>query len=90
MCIRDRYVDDMHFITADPWGDHCDGAAIAFKNRHMPQFIPAKITRLAPGEYRIDSELDVQGIAPGQFCVVYDPSGSICYGSGVIVQGKER
>ncbi|MCM1452025.1 MAG: tRNA 2-thiouridine(34) synthase MnmA [Clostridium sp.] len=85
---RTIFVDDMHFITADPWGEDCKDAAISFKNRHMPQFIPAKITRLASGEYRIDSEQDVQGIAPGQFCVAYDPSGSICYGSGVIVQGK--
>lgn len=86
---RTIFVDDMHFITADPWGEDCADTKISFKNRHMPQFIPSKITRLAPGEYRIDSELDVQGIAPGQFCVIYDPSGSVCYGSGVIVQGKD-
>jgi len=39
-------------------------------------------------EYVIESEEKVQGIAPGQFAVVYDASGRLCYGSGVITGRK--
>lgn len=77
-------IAEMHFITADPWGDECKDVDITFKNRHMPTFVPAKLTRTAPGEYRILSQQDVQGIAPGQFAVIYDRDSRICYGSGVI------
>jgi len=77
-------IAEMHFITADPWGDECLDVDITFKNRHMPSFIPAKLSRTAPGEYRILSQHDVQGIAPGQFAVIYDRDSRICYGSGVI------
>lgn len=81
---RTLFLDEMHFITADPWGADCDQVEITFKNRHMPAFIPGTVTRLADGNYRIDSRDDVQGIAPGQFAVIYDKDKRICYGSGVI------
>ena len=50
----------------------------------MPQFLPATLTRLNETEYVIESENKVQGIAPGQFAVIYDPSAHLCYGSGII------
>ena len=81
---RTLNISEMHFITADPWGDGCSEVEITFKNRHMPAFIPAKLSWTAPGEYRIESQQDVQGIAPGQFAVIYDRDSRICYGSGVI------
>ena len=34
--------------------------------------------------YRIVSSENLQGIAPGQFAVVYDKERHICVGSGVI------
>ncbi len=40
---RTLHLGEMHFITADPWGDSADspeGVAVTFKNRHMPQFLP--------------------------------------------------
>lgn len=77
-------IDETLFITRDPWGDSAADVPITFKNRHMPSFIPASITRTAPGQYRIDSHEDVQGIAPGQFAVLYDRDRHICYGSGII------
>lgn len=78
------HLAEMHFITADPWKSSEETAEITFKNRHMPNFIKAKITNLGDGEYIIDSEEKVQGIAPGQFAVIYDPKSEICYGSGII------
>lgn len=78
------HMDEMHFITADPWGGACERAEVTFKNRHMPDFIPGHVTRLGDGSYVLESERPVQGIAPGQFAVIYDPASQICYGSGII------
>lgn len=82
---RAIWLDNMHFITEDPWIGGCEHVEVTFKNRHMPDFMPATITRIGEGEYRVDSAVDVQGIAPGQFAVIYDKDSKICYGSGVIV-----
>ncbi|MDE6267741.1 MAG: tRNA 2-thiouridine(34) synthase MnmA [Muribaculaceae bacterium] len=90
------HIDEMHFITADPWKDtDCIERHITFKNRHMPSFIPATITRLpSPDsslpsrEYVIRSAEPVQGIAPGQFAVIYDSDCKVCYGSGIITGQK--
>ena len=85
---RVLHLEEMHFITADPWGDDCSRRKVSFKNRHMPNFLQGMISRLPDGSYLLESEQKVQGIAPGQFAVVYDPSGSICYGSGIITGRK--
>lgn len=80
------HLDEMHWLTLDPWeGRECDNVEIYFKNRHTPDFLKGRLTRLEqPGEYVIESSTPVQGIAPGQFAVVYTPDRSICLGSGVI------
>ena len=75
---------EMQWITRDPWPEACDAVNISFKNRHAPAFTPATLTRLDNGEYRIDSSERVQGIAPGQFGVIYTPDNRICLGSGII------
>lgn len=85
---RTLFLDNMHFITENPWPDSCNDVEITFKNRHAPAFTPAVISRIGEGEYRIDSREPVQGIAPGQFAVVYDKNSHICYGSGMIVAGE--
>lgn len=83
---RRLHIADTRWLTLDPWaGRECDGAAIAFKNRHTPEFTPARLIRLdSPGEYLIESDRKVQGIAPGQFAVLYDTDCHRCLGSGVI------
>lgn len=78
------HIDEMHWITTDPWGEQCRKAQITFKNRHTPEFFPATLTRLSEGDYVVESERKVQGIAPGQFCVIYDRKHEICLGSGII------
>ena len=81
---RTLHLDEMHFISGNPW-EGVDGSVdIMFKNRHTPHFIRGKFTRVGDFQWVIESEEDVQGIAPGQFAVVYDPQGHLCYGSGVI------
>ena len=85
---RVLHLDEMHFISGNPWKDVEGSVDIMFKNRHTPDFIKAKFTHLTANEYVIESERDVQGIAPGQFAVVYDAEGHLCYGSGVITGQK--
>lgn len=76
---REIIVDEMHWITRDP-----ELTEISFKNRHSPEFIDAQLEKLPDGRYQIHSAQRVQGIAPGQFAVIYDRWRDICYGSGVI------
>lgn len=86
---RILHLAEMHFITADPWSDAaCDplGVEVAFKNRHTPEVMHGRIRKLAdfPGEYVLESDTRVQGIAPGQFAAIYDPQYRVCFGSGII------
>lgn len=78
------HLDEMHFITENPWPESCNQVDITFKNRHMPDFLSAKLTHLGGMEYVIESDCKVQGIAPGQFAVIYDKDKHICHGSGII------
>lgn len=84
------HLAEMHFITADPWGDNAaDGVRVTFKNRHTPEFLPGTLRSMpgTNGEYILQSDVKVQGIAPGQFAAIYDPEHTICYGSGIITGG---
>ncbi len=79
-------MNQMHFITKNPWSELGEIADIrvTFKNRHMPEFFPGRISRISDDEWILVSERKVQGIAPGQFAVIYDNDSHTCYGSGVI------
>jgi len=81
-------LSSMHWITRDPWPDGCNNVSIYFKNRHTPEFIAGYLTKIPDtgmtGEYLIESQQPVQGIAPGQFAVIYTPDRKICLGSGMI------
>jgi len=72
------------FITEDPWGDFSDEKEIAFKIRHTPGFTFGRIRRIGD-VYRIESDDKIQGIAAGQFGVVYDRACRLCLGSGMII-----
>lgn len=78
------HLTEMHFITRDPWGDACTDIPVTFKNRHTPAFTDATLTRLDDGDYILQSAERIQGIAPGQFGVIYDSRSKVCYGSGII------
>lgn len=84
---RTLRIDEMHFISDNPWGE-AKRVDVMFKNRHTPVMMRASMTHVEGGEWLIESEQDVQGIAPGQFAVIYDVEGRLCYGSGVIVGNK--
>jgi len=75
---------DFHFITDNPWGDSLNEIDVNFKIRHTPEFTPGKLLRVG-NEYRILSSQKLQGIAPGQFGVIYDQNSRVCIGSGEII-----
>lgn len=77
-------LDDFNFITENPWGNFTDPVDITFKIRHTPEFTKGKLFNEGGGSFRIESEDKIQGIAPGQYGVIYDTDHRICYGSGVI------
>ena len=72
------------FITENPFGNATDLGQITFKNRHTPEFAKGTLQRIGD-VYRIQSEGKIQGIAPGQFGVIYDVKQEICLGSGIII-----
>ena len=80
---KDFPICDFHFITENPW-DKMTEADITFKIRHTPEFHPAKLELSGDGIFKVHSEVLIQGVAPGQFCVVYDKDHNLCYGSGEI------
>ena len=81
---RTLRLDEMHFISGNPWEGQDGPVDIMFKNRHTPHIMPGKFAHLEGNKWVIESGEDVQGIAPGQFAVIYDKDGHLCYGSGVI------
>jgi tRNA-specific 2-thiouridylase len=56
---------------------------ITFKIRHTPEFTNGKIMKTQTGFHLVSSQR-LQGIAPGQFGVIYDAESKICIGSGEI------
>lgn len=57
---------------------------VTFKIRHTPEYHPATIEPRGEGLYLVRSDDRIHGVAPGQFCVVYDEAHHRCYGSGEI------
>lgn len=76
-------MQQFHFITDNPWNDLAEEVDITFKIRHTPEFTKGKIIKTNDG-YRVVSDEKIQGIAPGQFGVIYDADRHICIGSGEI------
>lgn len=78
-------MNDFHFITDHPWRDAGGEIDITFKIRHTPEFTKGKLIKEGDRQFRILSSEKLQGIAPGQFSVVYDEKAGVCIGSGEIL-----
>lgn len=76
-------LQDFHFITENPWKGE-EPIPVTFKIRHTPEFSQG-ILRQENGLYHIESKEKLQGIAPGQFGVIYDERSELCIGSGEII-----
>ncbi|MBO6191304.1 MAG: tRNA 2-thiouridine(34) synthase MnmA [Prevotella sp.] len=57
---------------------------VTIKIRHTPEFIPATLEPQGNGRYLVHAAQPIHGVAPGQFCVIYDNRHHRCYGSGEI------
>ena len=57
---------------------------ITFKIRPTPEFHAATLEPTAEGCYIVHADAPIHGVAPGQFCVVYDRDHHRCYGSAEI------
>ena len=57
---------------------------ITFKVRHTPDYFIGTLDDLGNGCYTVHADRWVQGVAPGQFCVIYDSDFHRCFGSGEI------
>lgn len=78
------HMRDFNFITDNPWVNADGPVDITFKIRHTPEFTTGKIIRTEEG-FHLESTEKLQGIAPGQFGVIYDANKQICIGSGEII-----
>ena len=86
---RDEFsIHDFHWLTLplEQLPDYREGEplSITFKIRHTPEFHQGTLLRTAPSQYHIHSSERIHGVAPGQFCVIYDANHRRCYGSGEI------
>lgn len=76
---KDFKIHGFHFLTKEiPMED------VTFKIRHTPEFHPARMESNADGSYTVHAQEKIHGVAPGQFCVVYDERHHRCFGSGEI------
>ena len=72
------------FITENPWGNINKPIDITFKIRHTLEFTKGTL-EITGDIYTIKSKDKIQGIAAGQYGVIYDTEQKICIGSGVII-----
>ncbi|MBD5235961.1 MAG: tRNA 2-thiouridine(34) synthase MnmA [Bacteroidales bacterium] len=91
---REIPVEEIHWITLNPFSQENNVAdvqstgsiriPISFKTRHSPEFYSGHVMQTPEGGYIIESDTDIQGIAPGQFAILYTPDRQLCLGSGMI------
>lgn len=84
---KDFLIHSIHWLTESPI--KCEGKAqssflpITFKIRHTPEFHTGTI-EFKDNKTIIHSEDKIHGVAPGQFCVIYDNEHYRCFGSAEI------
>ena len=94
---QDFPVRDFHWLMSVIQGDGsfvtpADGTKepspciceVTFKIRHTPEYHPAKLEWTSSDEFIVHSKEKIHGVAPGQFCVIYDENHHRCFGSGEI------
>ena len=76
---QDFPVQAFHFLTKP-----LAPTEVTFKIRHTPEYHPATLEWTTPHSFVVHSKERIHGVAPGQFCVVYDAEHHHCFGSGEI------
>ena len=57
---------------------------VTFKIRHTPEFHAATLELTGEDSFVVHAAEKIHGVAPGQFCVIYDANHHRCFGSGEI------
>lgn len=83
-------LQEMHWITTDPFADGIEELKISFKNRHTPHFSDGVLRKVDNDSFEIVSDEDIQGIAPGQFAIIYTTDRQLCLGSAVITTPEKK
>jgi len=77
-------MQDLHFITENPFAIPTEPHRITFKIRHTPEYLPGVLQQQSDGTWHLQADHRIHGVAQGQFCVIYDEQHHLCYGSGEI------
>ena len=79
-------VHDFHATTYCPPGmaQPTLPTRVRFKIRHTPDYLPARLEPTGEGSFILHADAKIHGVAPGQFCVIYDEHHHRCFGSGEI------
>lgn len=83
------HIQEMDWITENPFNINVSDVKVSFKTRHTPEFSDGTLYIDEEDNYTLRSETDIQGIAPGQYAIIYTPDRQICLGSGMIVSKKK-
>lgn len=82
---REIHLTEPNWISGTPFSQKGNEIPVAFKIRHVPDFLEGKLQLLSgENEFLLISQQDVQGIAPGQYAILYSTDCKICYGSALI------
>ena len=78
------YKQDFPIHNFHSLNGYLPGERITLKIRHTPDYLPAWLEQIGEGSYVVHADAPIHGVAPGQFCVIYDERHHRCYGSGEI------
>ena len=81
---QDFPVRDFHHLTRGLSPCEKKPGEVTFKIRHTPEFHAATLDWTGDDSFVLHSQEKIHGVAPGQFCVIYDAQHHRCYGSGEI------
>ena len=82
---REIILCEPNWISKDPFADSNKSLNVAFKIRHVPEFHTGNLTwDETEKTLKLFSDQDVQGIAPGQYAIIYTPDSKLCLGSAMI------
>lgn len=76
-------IHDFHYLTP-LHSDEQLPEHVTFKIRHTPGYLPATLEPKGNGCFTVHADAPIHGVAPGQFCVLYDQHHHRCFGSAEI------
>ena len=80
---KDFLIRDFHYLTP-LLPDETLPKKITFKIRHTADYLTASLEPVQDGLFLVHADAPIHGVAPGQFCVVYDEHHHRCFGSAEI------